>query len=32
MEPFVQRGMDTAKFRLAEKQMLVAAMDSYLHR
>jgi aminopeptidase N len=32
MEPFVQRGMDTAKFRAAEKQMLVAAMDSYVHR
>jgi aminopeptidase N len=31
MEPFVQRGMDTAKFRAAEKQMLVAAMDSYVH-
>lgn len=31
-ESYVARGMDTAQFRLAEKKMLVAAMDAYLHR
>jgi len=30
MEPYVERGMDAAKFRFAEKQMLVAAADAYL--
>jgi hypothetical protein len=32
MGSFVDRGMDTARFRVAEKQMLTAAMDSYLHK
>jgi len=32
MEPYVERGMDTARFRFAEKKMLVAATDAYLRR
>ena len=32
MEPFVARGMDSAKFRVAEKQMLVSATADYLRQ
>jgi hypothetical protein len=31
MSPAVERGMETARFRLAEKTALVREADAYLH-